>query len=151
MRKQSQKQLPLMITRIDHPHADKLQAISQVLDSTPIINEWVLQDLTPDKMLIDTGAEGMTAEQVGRTAIIKQMEGYSYEDLAFHLLDSICYLGFCRIRIGDNGFQKSALCNNTKVISPSAWGTINRILFPYGQDKNIEKGKQFPIDGSTFF
>ena len=151
MRKKSQKQLLLMITRINHLHADEFKAISQILDSTPIINEWVLQDLTRDKMLVDTGAEGMTAEKLGRTAIIKQMEGYSYEDLAFHLLDSICYLGFCRIGIGDNGFRKPALCSNIKVISPPAWEAINRILVPYGQDKNIEKGKQSRIDHSTFF
>jgi len=79
------------------------------------------------------------------------MEGYSYEDLAFHLLDSICYLGCCRIGIGDNGFQKSALCNNIKVISPPTWKAINRILVAYGQDKNIEKDKQSRIDRSTFF
>jgi len=146
MRKKNKKQLPLMINRIDHPHAAELQEISQILDSNPIINEWVLQDLTRDKKLTDTGAEGMTAEQVIRTAIIKQMEGYSYEELAFHLLDSICYRSFCRIGIADKGFQKSALCNNIKAISADTWESINRILVAYGQDKNIEKGKQSRID-----
>ena len=146
MRKKNKKQLPLMINRIDHPHAAELQEISQIIDSNPIINEWVLQDLTRDKVLTDTGAEGMTAEQVIRTAIIKQMEGYSYEELAFHLLDSICYRSFCRIGISDKGFQKSALCNNIKAISDDTWESINRILVAYGQDKNIEKGKQSRID-----
>ena len=146
MRKKNQKQLPLMITGIDHPHADELQAISQILDSNPIINKWVLQDLTLDKMLTDTGAEGMTAEQVIRTAIIKQMEGYSYEELAFHLLDSICYRNFCRMGIADKGYKKSALCNNIKAISPNTWEAINRILVAYGQDIKIEKGKESRID-----
>ena len=32
-----------------------------------------------------TSANGMTVEQIVRAAIIKQMEGFSYEELAFHL------------------------------------------------------------------
>jgi IS5 family transposase len=146
MRKKNQKQLPLMITRIDHPHAKELQRISDILDENPIINEWVLQDLTQDKALIDTGAEGMTAEQVIRAAIIKQMEEYSYEELAFHLLDSVCYRAFCRIGIADKGFQKSALCKNIKSISPDTFEAFNRVLVSYGQDRMIEKGKQSRID-----
>ena len=146
MRKKYRKQMSLMINRIDHPHAEELQRISQILDDNPIINEWVLQDLTRDKNLTDTGAEGMTAEQVLRAAIIKQMEGYSYEELAFHLLDSICYRSFCRIGIADKGYQKSALCSNIKSISPDTWESINRILVAYGQDTRIEKGKESRID-----
>jgi IS5 family transposase len=146
MRKNYQKQMPLTITRIDHPHAEELEGISQILDANPIIYEWVLQDLTHDVMRTDTGAEGMSAEQVLRAAIIKQMEGYSYEELAFHLLDSVCYRRFCRIGIAEKGFQKSALCYNIKAITPATWEAINRVLTAYGQDKGIEKGKQARID-----
>jgi IS5 family transposase len=146
MRKNTQKQMPLTITSIDHPHAAELEGISQILDDYPIIYDWVLQDLTRDVLRTDTGAEGMSAEQVLRAAIIKQMEGFSYEDLAFHLLDSVCYRGFCRIGIADKGFQKSALCNNIKAISPQTWESINRILVAYGQDKEIEKGKEVRAD-----
>jgi IS5 family transposase len=146
MRKNYKKQMPLTISSIDHPHAEELESISQILDDNPIIYEWVLQDLTRNVTNVDTGAEGMSAEQVLRAAIIKQMEGYSYEDLAFHLLDSVCYRGFCRIGIADKGFQKSALCNNIKAITAETWEAINRILVAYGQDKDIEKGKQVRID-----
>ena len=146
MRKNTQKQMPLTITSIDHPHAVELEGMSQILDANPIIYDWVLQDLTRDVMRTDTGAEGMSAEQVLRAAIIKQMETYSYEDLAFHLLDSVCYRGFCRIGIADKGFQKSALCNNIKAISSETWESINRILVAYGQDKEIEKGKEARTD-----
>ena len=47
--------------------------ISRILDGNTIINDWVLQDLVGDKNLLDTGAEGMAAEQVFRPAIFKQM------------------------------------------------------------------------------
>ena len=146
MRKNTQKQMPLMITRIDHPHAVELEGVSQILDANPIMYDWVLQDLTRNVIRTDTGAEGMSAEQVLRAAIIKQMEGYSYEDLAFHLLDSVCYRGFCRIGIADKGFQKSALCNNIKAIASQTWEAINRILVAYGREKKIEKGKEARTD-----
>jgi len=135
-----------MIAGIDHPHAVELKGISKILDDNPIIYKWVLQDLTRNVTHVDSGAEGMTAEQVVRAAVIKQMEGFSYEDLAFHLLDSVSYRGFCRIGFADKGFQKSALCHNIKAISSETWEAINRILDAYGQDKGIEKGKQTRID-----
>lgn len=135
-----------MIRTIDHPRAKELENISNILDANPIINELVLQDLTRDKTHTNTGAAGMTAEQVIRAAIIKQMEQFSYEDLAFHLLDSVCYRSFCRIGIADKGFQKSALCNNIKSISSETWESINQILIAYGKDKGIEKGRKSRID-----
>jgi IS5 family transposase len=146
MRKKDKKQLPLMIKGIDHPHAEEFQGINKILDANPIINEWVLQDLAQGIASSDTGAEGMTAAQVIRATIIKQMEGYSYEDLAFHLLDSVCYRAFCRIGFADKGFQKSALCKNIKAISAETWEAINHILVAYGLDKKIEKGKKTRID-----
>jgi len=146
MRKKDQKQMPLMITCIDHPHATELKGISKILDDNSIIYKWVWQDLTRNVTHADSGAEGMTAEQIVRAAVIKQMEGFSYDDLAFHLLDSVSYRGFCRIGFADKGFQKSALCHNIKAISSETWEAINRILVAYGQDKGIEKGKQTRID-----
>jgi len=149
MRKNYKKQMPLTITSIDHPHAEELEGISQILDDNPIIYQWVLQDLTLNVTRADTGARGMSAEQVFRAAIIKQMGEYSYEELAFHLLDSVCYRRFCRIGIAEKGFQKSALCNNIKAITPETWEAINRVLVAHGQDKGIEKGKEVRIDSTV--
>lgn len=146
MRKKDQKQLPLMNKGIEHPHAVELQEISRIIDENPIINEWVLQDLVGDKKLTDTGAEGMSAEHVFRASIIKQMEGYSYEELAFHLIDSLSYRCFCRIGIADKGYKKSALCRNIKAISAETLEAINQILIAYGKDKKIEKGRESRID-----
>jgi IS5 family transposase len=146
MRKKYRKQIPLTITTIDHPHAVELEGISRILDENPIINEMVLQDLSGEVNNPHTGAEGMSAEQVLRCAIIKQREGYSYEELAFHIVDSRCYRSFCRIGITHKGFKKSALCKNIKAISPETWECINRILVAYGQDSKIENGRQSRMD-----
>jgi IS5 family transposase len=106
----------------------------------------VLQDLTRGVKNRDRGAEGMTAEQVLRAAIIKQSEGFSYAELAFHLIDSTTYRNFCGIGLFHKGFKKSALCSNIKRISPETWESINRLLEAYGEDKGIEKGKEARID-----
>jgi IS5 family transposase len=146
MRKKKQKQMPLMPSDIEHPRAKALDRISRVLDSIPTITDMVLQDLIHDVKKRHYGAQGMTAEQVLRAAIIKQTEGFSYEELAFHLIDSRTYRNFCRIGIAHKGFKKSALCKNTKAISPETWESINRLLTAYGDDKKIEKGKEARID-----
>jgi IS5 family transposase len=145
MRKQDKKQLPLMIASVDHPHAVELECLSRILDENPTISELVLQDLTRG-VVNCTGASGMSAEQVLRAAVIKQMNSYSYEELAFHILDSVCYRAFCHIGFADKGFGKSALCANIKAISPETWEAINRILVAVGNTTGIEKGRQSRID-----
>ena len=146
MRKKYQKQMPLMPSNIEHPRAKELERISQILDSIPTIADMVLQDLTHGVKHRNCGAEGMTAEQVLRAAIIKQTEGFSYNELAFHIVDSNTYRNFCRIGLVDKGFKKSALCKNIKALSPETWESINRLLGAYGEDKDIEKGKEARID-----
>ena len=44
----------------------------------------------------NTGRDGMAAEQVLRAFVLKQMNDFSYEELAFHLADSNTYRAFCR-------------------------------------------------------
>lgn len=146
MRKKQIDQMPLMLTCIDHPRAKELERISNILDDTPIISEMVWQDLTRHVQSHDSGAHGMSAEQVLRAGIVKQTEGFSYEDLAFHLLDSRCYRSFCRIGFTHKGFRKSALCDAIKAISAETWEAINRIIVAYAEDKNIEKGRQSRMD-----
>lgn len=146
MRKKHRKQIPLMAAPVEHPHAKELEAMSQILDRNPIIYELALQDLCRGGSDRQVGAEGMTAEQVVRAAIIKQMTEYSYEDLAFHLVDSNCYRKFCRIGIGHRGYKKSALCSNIKALSPETWEAINQVLMNDAKDNKVEKGREVRVD-----
>jgi IS5 family transposase len=149
MRKRNQKQMPLIPRTIDHPHAIELEFISRILDDIPTINELAWQDLTKHVENVGTGAEGMSAEQVVRCAIVKQVEDYSYDELAFHIVDSSCYRSFCRIGIAHKGFKKSALCHTIKALSPATWEAINRILIRYAAKKKIEKGREVRIDSTV--
>jgi transposase, IS5 family len=149
MRKRNQKQMPLIPRTVDHPHARELEFISQILDKIPTINELAWQDLTQHVEESGAGAEGMSAEQVVRCAIVKQMEDYSYDELAFHIVDSSCYRHFCRIGIAHKGFKKSALCHTIKSLSSATWEAINRMLMAYAKAKKIEKGREVRIDSTV--
>ncbi len=143
MRKIRNQQLPLAEETADHPKAKELSKISEILDSNDSIYDLALQDLGISDN--DVGANGMTAEQVIRAAIIKQTEGFSYRELAFHLADSRAYSKFCRIGIG-KPFKKSALHKGIKAISGETWELINMELVGYAQDQAIEKGRKIRVD-----
>ena len=147
MRKKWQKQMSLVPTEIDHPQAKELEAINQILRSKPTIYEIALQDLMKHyKSSKNTGARGMSAEQVIRAAIVKALFGFTYEELAFHLVDSKSIRRFCRIGIADKGFKKSVLNKNIKALSFETWQAINEDILGYAADHNIEKGRQVRID-----
>ena len=146
MRKTSKKQMPLMPQSLDHPRAAELNVIDRILEDCPIISALAMQDLSQGTGKGWAGANGMSAEQVVRAAIIKQMFEFSYHDLAFHLTDSVSLKRFCLIGIGDKGFKKSVLCKNIKALSPRTWEAINRCIVGYATKNNIEKGRQVRID-----
>ena len=146
MREKSKKQLPLMNRTPDHPQARELECISRILDEEPTIVDLVHQDLCRDRELQDTGACGMSAEQVLRAAIVKQMFGFSYELLPFHLVDSISLRAFCRTGIADKCFKKSAIAKNIKRISAATLEQINRVLIVHGKEQKVEKGRQARFD-----
>ena len=131
---------------IDHPQAIELESISRIPDRKDTIVDMVHQDLCIGREMRTTGARGMSAEQVLRAAIIKQMSGFSYELLPFHLADSVSLRRFCRIGIADKCFKKSAIAKNIKRISANTWEQISATLVAYGNQEKIEKGRQVRID-----
>ena len=147
MRKKQQKQMPLIEPASGHPQEMELESISLLIDSTPTICDYVLQDLNEGKVRKrNTGAEGMSAEQVLRTAIVMRLYDFTYKELSFHISDSRALRRFCRIGIADKGFGKSALNANIKRISPNTWERISRDLLVHAKDDKIEKGRKARID-----
>ena len=147
MREKQQKQMPLIEPASGHQQEMELEVISLLIDNTPTICEYVLQDLNEGKVVKRlTGAQGMSADQVLRTAVVMRLYGFTYEQLAFHIYDSRALRRFCRIGIADKGFQKSALNANIKRISPHTWERISRDLLGHAEDEGIEKGRKARID-----
>lgn len=131
----------------DHPQNQELEMISRIIDDNPIICSYVLQDLNEGKILARrAGAKGMSADQVLRCAVVKTLFEFSYEELAFHIVDSQSLRWFCRIGIAEEGFKKSTLNRNIKAISDNSWEMINRAILDYAQKEDIEKGRTVRTD-----
>jgi IS5 family transposase len=147
MREKWQKQMPLMAHITDHSQAQELTMISDIIDANATICSYILQDLNKGKVEAQrSGAKGMSAEQVLRCTIVKILFGFSYEELAFHIVDSQCLRWFCRIGIAEEGFKKSALNRNIKAITDQTWEMINRDILGYAKQENIEKGRSVRTD-----
>ena len=139
--------MPLMEPASSHPQQRKLEAISNIIDNTPTISDYVLQDLNKGRIIKRrTGAHGMSAVQVPRAAIVMRLYEFTYEQLAFHISDSRCLRRFCRIGFADKGFKKSALNANIKRISEETWEVIFRDLLGHAEQEGIEKGRKVRID-----
>lgn len=145
MRQARQKQLNLDSNWLAFEPAKELQAIAGLLDEHPTVANLVWQDLAPKGLLNDTGAQGLSAEQVLRALIIKQLNGFSYRALAFHLADSVTYRRFCQL--GWNQVpSKSVLASCIKAIQMETLEKINRLLVGIAQKMKIEDGKRIRVD-----
>lgn len=149
MRKSLLDQLPLVPAVIDHPVARELAVISAVLDQLPDATALVHEALSwRDGERVDStkGRDGMAAEQVLRVAILKQMSGFSYEELAFHLLDSSTYRTFCRVDYSADPPTKSTLQKNVKRVPPETWEAINKAVVLKAKELGIERGAKVRTD-----
>lgn len=145
MRKTSTPQTSLTFPWLDLDHAKELKTLSGLLDEHPRILDLVWQDLSPDAKH-STGAEGMTAEQVFRALLLKQMNGFSYRELHFHLADSQTYRTFCRLSFSQEVPSKSTLAANIKQLRPETLEEINRLLVRVARDQGIENGAKVRVD-----
>jgi len=146
MRTSMLDQLLLVPQVAGHQHMDELVEISRILDRCPEAAEMVLADLVvgvdPDK-----GRAGLSGEQVLRAAVIKQLNSYSYEELAFHLADSMSYRAFCRISLDPMKLPSaSALQRNIKKVRPETMEAVNRLLLGDARKQGIEDGQKVPTD-----
>jgi transposase, IS5 family len=133
---------------LDLDHAKELAAMSRVLDDNPKIAELVWQDLqvASGSKQATRGAGGLSADQVVRILIVKQMNGFSYRELAFHLADSRSYQTFCRLGISDKVPTKSALNANLKALQPATLEAINRVFITAAQKAKVETGRTVRTD-----
>ena len=133
---------------LPHEFARELAAIDEILCSNATFAELVWKDLQidarPNRRTV--GRPGLPADVVLRAALIKQMNGFSYEELAFHLADSRTYLRFCGFTHPLEAPAKSALAHNIKRISGATWEQINQVVVQYARAKGIEDGNKLRVD-----
>jgi IS5 family transposase len=147
MRQKQQAQLNLFHSFGSSDIAKELAEISLLLDANPRVLDYVFSDLTKG-CCVDTGAEGMTAEQVLRAAVLKQSRQLSYRELAFHLEDSKAFRAFTRLELGYYpGF--STLQDNIIQLSSTSWKEINDIIIRDSSDAGVETGRKIRIDATS--
>jgi len=146
MRKTIDEQERLVPLAVAHVHARELTAMSKVLDGLPEAAALVAADLVGKRRSAKKGRAGMSGDQVLRALMVKQMTGFSYDELAFHLVDSASYRRFCRIGIGDRPPKKSTLQRNIKKVKAETLEAINVLLMKHAQQADIEHGRKVRTD-----
>ena len=149
MRKTLTQQLGLVPASIPHPHARELARASAILDLVPEAAELVAKDLSKGTKGSKAGRMGMSGEQVLRAALLKQMHGWSYHDLAFALADSPTFRTFCRIGFVDRAPKKATLAANIKRVKPETFEQANRRIVATAKNAGVEKGTKVRIDSTV--
>src|SRR5208283_3224457 len=125
----------------------ELSAISLIIDETPQMLGPIYRDLVGVKQT-DNGRTGMTAEQVLRCAIVKQYRNLSYEELAFHLSDSVTFRTFARLERKQRP-SASTLQENIKSLREETCEAVNRAIIANAAKTGIEKGRTVRIDSTA--
>lgn len=144
------EQLPLTAPWIGHGHAAELAAISALLDDEPRIAALIEQDLVRDcSKNPRTGRPGLTGDQVLRIGLVRQMNGWTYAELAFHLADSASYRTFCRIPVLERAPSKSALAANLRKLRPATLAGLNQLVVTSAAARQVESGRTVRIDSTV--
>lgn len=144
------EQLSLTAPWIGHVHAAELAIISELLDSETRIAALAEQDLLLScRKNARTGRPGLTGDQVIRIALARQMNTWTYAELAFHLADSVSYRSFCRVGALSATPSKSALAANLRKLRPGTLHQINQLIVTSVAAGQIESGRTVRIDSTV--
>lgn len=110
------------------------------------VYERVLEDLGGAS---ETGREGMSAEQVVRVYVLRQLTQWSFDELSFHLHDSGCCRAFCGIGLGCAPPSVGTLKRNHKALSADSLDALHRALIQQSIEDGIEDGKTVRGDSTV--
>jgi len=139
------QQLPLPQPLVNHPHARELAAISDILDRMPEVLSQVRDDVVCGRRT-NRGRDGMTAEQVVRVLVLKQMNGFSYQELSFQLASNHCYQQFCRFGAFASPPKRSTLQQNLKRLRAETLEKVNLAVIAQARSDGIERGDKARFD-----
>jgi transposase, IS5 family len=142
-------QLPFLAAPIVHSHAAELAMVSEILDANPRMAALVTQDLVRGLRNPDTGAPGLTGDQVQRILLVKQMNEFSYDELEFHLADSATYRSFCRLPVLEPAPKRATLAENLKKVRNKTVQKMNRRLVRHAVLLKVEEAVKVRIDATV--
>ncbi len=143
-------QLPLTAPWIAQAHATDLAAMSAVLDAQPALSARVQQALAAGcPTNARTGRPGLTGEQTLRCLLVRQLTGWTYAELAFHLADSHTYRTFCRLGALVPAPSKSALAATLKRVPPATLAALNDVVVTSAAARAIESARTVRMDATV--
>lgn len=143
-------QLPLLTQWIAHPHSDELAAMSALLDEQPALAQLVQQDLEAGcPKNARTGRAGLTGEQTLRVLVVRQLTGWTYAELAFHLADSATYRAFCRVSAVLPAPSRSALAATLRRVRSITLATMNDRLVTSDAARAVEPARTVRMDATV--
>jgi len=147
MRQKRTSQASIFEAFAEHDIGRELQVMSAWLDEHTQVLEWVHEDLRRQGVK-ETGRTGLSAESALRCGLLKQHRQLSYEELSFHLQDSLSFQAFARLSVYWSP-KKSVLQRVISAIRPQTWERINDRLKGSAQEARIEPGRRVRIDSTV--
>jgi len=126
MRETRVAQISIFENYSEHEYGVLLNNLSCLLDRHPEILTLLEIDLV-DKSCMQVGRNGLTVENIFRCLLLKQQLRVSYEQLAFHLSDSMSYRSFVRLP-DDVSPSRSGLQSTIRRIKPETLEKVHQIL-----------------------
>ncbi len=131
----------------EHEIGRELKGMSQWLDKQHDLLALVAKDLGRGAVQA-TGRQGLTVEAVLRCALLKQYRQLTYQELAFHLEDSVSFRAFARLPRSWSP-KKSVLQNTISAIRAETWEQINRALLVSAKQEKVEDGRVMRLDSTV--
>jgi IS5 family transposase len=147
MRQERTIQATIFEVFAQHEIGCELKAMSQWLDGQLALVGRVAGDLRRQGVR-ETGRRGLPAESVLRCALLKQQRQLSYEELAFHLEDSVSFRAFARLPLGWSP-KKSVLHQTIGAIRAETWEAINQALLASAKQDRLENGATVRLDSTV--
>lgn len=146
MRGLKSRQRYLEFNPIAEDTARRVEVMEDVVETLGVgVLREIDSDLTWHLQQPDGGRPGMSADQVLRMGLIKQMEGLSYRNLRLRVEDSILLRRFA-------GYEfaclpcASTLQSNIRRIHPDTWAQVNCALVVVAQRRGLDSGRRVRID-----
>ena len=131
----------------EHEFGVRLKALSNILDQHPEMLSLVANDLV-DESVAKVGRIGLSAESIFRCLLLKQQLRISYEQLAFHLSDSMTYRTFARL---PNHLtpSRSGLQSTIRSIKPETLEKAHEVLSGNWLEEGVLSMDKLRIDSTV--
>lgn len=138
MRKIFDDQIHLYDHSIVFKFREEYKLIDQFLTEQRHLLERVQADLNEGKSKSKAGRPGMSADQVIRALIVKQLHSASYKNLEILIADSHTYREFCRYGPFDQTPRASTLQENLSKVKATTLESLNRSCIELAQKKRLK-------------